>query len=92
MNKLKVLIDEMPLEDLKNLSADLSSGNMEKLINNKIKTINRGKQLCPVCHASVDESNDIMLTFGSHGFRKKAVFCANDCLEYFLHRWKNGTS
>ncbi|PLW80076.1 hypothetical protein C0585_04120 [Candidatus Woesearchaeota archaeon] len=96
MNKLKSLIEGLPLEELQLLELDYKAGNIEKLINNKLKAFNEGgNKICPVCHAETSIDDGYALTFGPKGFRKKAVFCATDCLEYFLSKMRkqqNGTS
>ena len=89
MNRLIELINELPIEDLRLLKKDVIVGNMEKLINKRINLHdNRGVKQCPVCHNNVDEDIDKVLIFGPAGLRKKAVFCAYDCMEYFLRKLK----
>ena len=90
MNKLARLVEDMDEEDLMLLRKDLEKGNMEKLINKKLqakleKDVNR---VCPVCHTPVREEN-LTLIFGPEGLRKRASFCALDCLEYFLNKVKS---
>lgn len=90
MNRLVRLIRDMSEEDLRLLQKDLNSGNIEKLINKRLqeKIEKNENRVCPVCHTPVREEN-LTLVFGPEGFRKKASFCALDCLEYFLNKVKD---
>ncbi|MBR9675796.1 hypothetical protein GOV05_02200 [Candidatus Woesearchaeota archaeon] len=84
------IINELSFEDLRLIKKDLEEGNIERLINKKITHFRKGDEggVCPICHAVVDEENDLVFEFG-HGIRKKAVFDAIDCLEYFLYKLKS---
>ncbi|OVE74898.1 hypothetical protein BVX95_00895 [archaeon D22] len=88
VNKLAGIIDGLSLEELRLVKKDLDCGNIERLINNKILEVERGGKfkICPVCNTDIVEGEELVLYFGPQGLRKKASFCANDCLEYFLHR------
>jgi hypothetical protein len=89
MNRLAKLIDELDEADLSLIKRDLEAGNMERLINKKLqekKEIDFNK-VCPVCQTSIGQDN-LTLIFGPEGLRKKASFCAFDCLEYFLNKIK----
>jgi hypothetical protein len=89
MNKLTRMINELDEEDLRLIKHDLEAGNIEKLINNKIheKRLSDLNKVCPVCQTPIDEES-LILIFGPKGLRKKASFCAIDCLEYFIERIK----
>jgi hypothetical protein len=90
MNRLIQIINDLPIEDLRLLKKDVECGNMERLINKKITSNeNRGSNICPVCHEKVDADTDKVLIFGPQGLRKKAVFCAYDCMGYFLKKLRN---
>ena len=42
-------------------------------------------QFCATCFAEIkEEDNAFTLMFGPVSFRRKASFCATDCLKYFL--------
>lgn len=87
MNKLSKLITEMEYEDLKLIKKDYDTGNIGKIIEQKIHEYETKKEtICPVCHNVLEdpENETFTLMFGEKGFRKKATFCATDCLEYFL--------
>ena len=87
MNRLARLIENMSEEDLKLLKKDLKERNIERLINKKLqnKREEDPNQVCPVCHTPSGGEN-LTLIFGPEGLRKKASFCAFDCLEYFLSK------
>ncbi len=89
MNRLARFVDNLREEDLELLKKDLEAGNIERLINKKIKEKREEdfNKVCPVCHANAEEEN-LTLIFGPKGLRKKASFCALDCLEYFLNKVK----
>lgn len=89
MNKLARILENLDEKDLALLKKDLEAGNIEKLINKKIqekKEANFNK-VCPVCQAPIG-AESLTLIFGPTGLRKKASFCALDCLEYFLNKIK----
>lgn len=89
MNKLAELIKSLGDEDLKLIKKDLETGNIEKLINKKLQEKIEAdfNKVCPVCNIPIGEEN-LTLVFGPKGLKKKASFCALDCLEYFLDRLK----
>jgi len=89
MNRLAKLIESLDEADLKLIKKDLEFGNIERLVNKKLeekKEVDFNK-VCPVCQTSIGEE-PMTLIFGHKGLRKKASFCAMDCLEYFLNRIK----
>ncbi|HHE36238.1 MAG TPA: hypothetical protein ENL16_00300 [Candidatus Woesearchaeota archaeon] len=89
MNKLAKLIENLNEEDLKLIKKDLEAGNIERLINKKLqeKKEEDFNKVCPVCQTPIGEES-LTLIFGPKGLRKKASFCALDCLEYFLNKIK----
>jgi hypothetical protein len=89
MNRLAKLIESLDEGDLKLIKKDLEIGNIEKLINKKLqdKKEEDFNKVCPVCQTPIEEEN-LTLIFGPEDLRKKASFCAMDCLEYFLNRIK----
>ncbi|MBD3208987.1 hypothetical protein GF367_01030 [Candidatus Woesearchaeota archaeon] len=84
MNKLARLIERLPHTELLKLQKDLKTGNLDKLINNRLDDISPTKaKYCPICNAEVPEDN-LTLIFGPAAFRQKASFDGPDCLIYFL--------
>lgn len=89
MNRLAKLIESLSKEDLTLVKKDLKTGNIERLINKKIQEKKQAdfNKVCPVCQTQIREGS-LTLTFGPNDLRKKASFCALDCLQYFLNRIK----
>jgi len=89
MNKLARLINELDEEDLDLIRKDLEAGNLDKLIRQKLmeKQDQELNKVCPVCQTRIDDES-LTLIFGPKDFRKKANFCALDCLEYFIEKIK----
>jgi hypothetical protein len=89
MNKLAKLIESLDEEDLKLIKKDLEAGNVERLIRKKLeeKKETDFNKVCPVCQSQIGDEG-LTLIFGPADFRKKASFCALDCMEYFLDKIK----
>lgn len=89
MNNLSRIITELSYEELKDIRKDLNEGNIERLINKRISHFEEGgATICPVCHTSIEhpENSTFTLIFGQKDFRRKATFCATDCLKYFIEK------
>ena len=89
MNRLAKLIESLDQEEIKLIKKDLETGNIDKLISKKLEQVRETdmNKVCPVCQSNIEEDN-LTLVFGPKGLRKKASFCAIDCLEYFLNKIK----
>jgi len=89
MNKLSKIIDDLDENELELIKRDLEAGHIEKLINQKIneKKEQDFNKVCPVCQTPIDEDS-LTLIFGPKGLRRKASFCALDCLQYFVNKIK----
>ncbi|MFH1511237.1 MAG: hypothetical protein ABIF10_06090 [Candidatus Woesearchaeota archaeon] len=92
--KLKDFVDALDFEELRKLKDDLERGGLalSTLVNAKIeeKHLEHGK-FCATCLAELDplKSKSFTLVFGPPDLRKRASFCAVDCMEYFLANIKN---
>ncbi|MBN2142736.1 hypothetical protein JW711_05405 [Candidatus Woesearchaeota archaeon] len=89
MNKLKGFIEHLDESELRFVKRFIEKGEALKLVDQKIveKRSEEWNRICPVCNSLI--SNDsITLIFGPEDFRKKASFCATDCLEYFIQKLK----
>lgn len=94
-DKLRQLIKDgceyWSVDELKELLNDIDSGadNMRDAVAEFIDEI-EGEEtnICAVCGEKV-KSDDFILIFGPHSFRKQANFCAIDCMEYFLGKLKS---
>ncbi len=92
--KFREIVEDLDHEDLTRLHKDLneSSGEyMKELINDKIRELEELEQrICTVCGNGINPYyvNDFALHFGPRDFKKRAYFCALDCLEYFTTQLK----
>jgi len=93
MYTLKDVVGGIEHHELVKLKKDLNNGGLQlkKLLDFQIKENERmhGK-LCSTCQNEVDpySTSTYTLVFGPDDFKKKATFCAMDCLEFFLERLK----
>jgi hypothetical protein len=86
MNKLARIIEGLDKEDLVRIKRDLIAGNIDRLIEKKLRTyeeFNLSEKQCPVCGGDIEEGCYI-LEFGAPYLRRRAFFDAVDCLEYFV--------
>ena len=67
-------------EEIIELKKSIKEGIAEEIINKHLRIANKK---CPVCLSEVEEGK-LTLHFEEGNFRKKASFCGNDCLKYFL--------
>ena len=87
--KLNDAIGSIDYDDLVELNRDLEQGgsSIKQLVKEHIvrKENEMGKR-CNVCQAEIDVSktNNFTMLFGPEGLRRKANFCALDCMKYFI--------
>ena len=92
--KLREIVDNLEHEDLIKLQKDLEEEegiHIKKLVSEKIQQIEENeKAVCVVCGNPINPyyTEHYTLISGPRDFRKKASFCALDCLEYFLKNLK----
>lgn len=91
--KLRELVTALEYEELIKIARDLDKGavHLKKLVDDTMKekeTIHR--KVCSECNAEINTEiqTSYTLIFGPSDFRKKATFCALDCLGYFLEQLK----
>ena len=89
MVRVKEMIENLDYDELIKVKKDLDNGSIhiKKLINQSIKEKEKEHNLeCSVCGKKIDPNSTTTFTliFGPNGFKKKATFCAEDCLHYFL--------
>jgi hypothetical protein len=92
-DKIKEEIEDWEYHELKELQKELVSGshNLVKMVGRKIKDYEQDTGcICPVCSSVIDSSKPATFTliFGPKNLKKKASFCAVDCLQYFILRLK----
>jgi hypothetical protein len=85
MEKLTSFLDGLSLEELQKMIDEHDNGVLKQRLHEKIAENAYTRKTCPVCHTPVEEGT-LTLTFGSKDFRRKATFCAYDCLLYFANQ------
>ncbi len=89
INEFIEAVDE---DELYKLQFDLSNGSpgLKTLISEKIKKVeNLPKKVCAVCGEElVDKEGVFSLIFTHDKLKKKASFCAIDCMEFFVSKIK----
>jgi len=88
MNTAK-LFENMSIEELKNIEEEVRKGKIKQLIENKSKQSE--SKTCAVCGEVFAKNQGFVLEFGSPEFRRRAHFCAVDCMEYFVNNLKKSS-
>lgn len=90
VGKVRDVIDSLSLDELRKMKFDLESGgrHLRQLVERKIKELEtRPMSQCVVCGKKIEDRDDnLTLLFGPDNFRRKATFCAHDCMDYFLNK------
>ena len=91
--RLKDVVGTLDFSELQKISNDLDKGgiHLKKLVKDEIKKNEKlHDKHCSVCANKIhpEDMNNYTLVFGPESFKKKASFCAIDCMEYFLHNLK----
>ena len=91
--RIRDLIPGLDYNDLLKLKKDLKTGGFHLLreVDKEIKKKqSENQKICATCHNEIDLNNPKVFTiiFGPAGFKKKASFCARDCLDYFVKNLK----
>ena len=91
--KVNEVIDMLNYEELVDLQRDLFGGgaSIKQVVNNRIKEVNDSQtRVCATCGGTVNLSinHEYTLIFGPKDLKKRATFCAVDCLEYFFVQLK----
>ena len=89
MYVVKQFLNSLEHYELTKLKQQLEKGKIDfvKEIEEKIKEHERKhEKFCVTCSNDLDpfSTNNYTLLFGPEDFKKKASFCGQDCLEYFL--------
>lgn len=93
MKKFKDVVEMIDYEDLLRLKYDLENGGLtiKEILKSRIEQEQKKHEsFCSFCQNKIElkSVNTFTLIFGPHDFRKKATFCAHDCLEYFMNQLK----
>ncbi|HLC67115.1 MAG TPA: hypothetical protein VJK52_05745 [Candidatus Nanoarchaeia archaeon] len=91
MKKVEEVLGELSFNELIRLKKDLDNGAIEvrKVLQQRIRYREfLHEHHCHTCVAEIDpySKHTFTMVFGSQDFRKKASFCALDCLQYFLRQ------
>lgn len=90
MMGVKSMVNTLSLEDLRRLKADLENGgrHLHALVSTRVKDLEvQPAKICATCGNDItDNSEHYTLVFGPPDLRKKASFCAQDCLNYFVKK------
>ena len=91
--RFRDLVNNLDHDELLALRKDLHMGSVaiKKVIEEKIKANEKSRErYCAVCDKKMDAySANYTLLFGPDDFKKRASFCALDCLEYFTNYLKD---
>jgi len=91
IQEIKDIISNLSIDDLKLLKEDLKTQNYTlKIISEIIEKHEQSNKFCASCGNRIDpfSENKMVLTFGSSDFERRAHFCAIDCMNYFLEKYK----
>ena len=88
------VMEMLDLDELVKVKKDLDNGgeHLNRMLKTKIKEeLKRHDKFCCVCDSRIDPYSvaNFTLIFGPDDMKKKASFCAIDCLEYFLKNLKD---
>ncbi len=91
--KVGDVIGLLNYEELVELQRDLFGGGttIKQLVSNKIREVNESQtRICATCGSTINLgiNHEYTLIFGPKDLKKRASFCAVDCLEYFFAQLK----
>lgn len=92
--KVSDVIGMLEYEELVDLQRDLFGGGtvIKQAVTNRIKAVNESQtRICATCGSAVNlgQNYEYTLIFGPKDLKKRASFCAVDCLEYFFAQLKS---
>lgn len=93
LEKIRNTIEDWEYHELKEFQKEVKNGsqNLCKVVGRKLKEYEQDTSLiCPICNSVIDSSKSTTFTliFGPKNLKKKASFCAFDCLQYFVSKLK----
>ena len=86
-DKLRDAIKNWNYDELRKFEKEIGMGGREvkKIIWEKMQELDNSTKFCTTCFAELEpRETAYTLIFGPEDFKKKASFCAVDCLQYFL--------
>ena len=93
MKKVRQALEKLAYTDLVSLQKDLFNGGtkVRTLVTECIRELEEAETLiCSTCGNKVSrkQAENFTLVFGPSEMKKKASFCALDCLQYFFNSMK----
>lgn len=92
-HKFKEFLEGLDYTEVLQLQKELKdpSSTVRKVLNDHINVMERiNARVCATCGNQLDmQTKNLSLVFGPEDFKKKASFCAFDCLEFFLNHLKD---
>ena len=93
MYRVRDIIGSVDYDELLKLRKDLEHGgvHLKKLVNMQIKEHEKTHdKVCSNCQTPIEpySTSTYTLMFGPDDFKKKATFCAMDCMEFFIQKLK----
>lgn len=88
------VVEMIDFNELVNMKKDIDKGGMEieRVITQKIKEeLKKHNIYCTTCNTKINpySTSNFTLIFGPEDLKKKATFCALDCMEYFIENLKD---
>jgi len=91
--KFKEFLENLDYNEVLNFKKQMkeSDSQMKEILSNHIDVIERiNSRVCATCGNELNsDTKNLVLHFGPNDFKKKASFCAFDCLEFFLQQLKS---
>ena len=92
-HKFKEFLENLDYNEVLDFKKQIKASNsiIKEVLNNHIDVIERmNSRVCATCGNQLNsETKNLSLHFGPEDFKKKASFCAFDCLEFFLQQLKS---
>jgi len=92
--RLRDMINSLEYDEILKVKRDLDAGahHLKNFLKTKIREHQKEhSSICATCNSEIigESTQNFTLIFGPDSFRKKASFCAIDCMEYFIGKLKN---
>lgn len=93
MKKVRAAIEALGFEDLVSIQKDILTGSnrIKTLVADKLRQIEEEEtRICATCgnNINIKTAENFTLLFGPPDLKKRANFCALDCMEYFTAGFK----
>ena len=97
MKRIREAIDGLNYDELVSIQKDILTGSskLKHMVSNKLREIEESEsRICATCGSTINikTAEHFTIIFGPSDFKKRASFCALDCMEYFLVGMKKITA